>query len=83
MSSALAYNKDPLVIVDNPVPPFVTPHSPVTVPVKSMPDINPDVALLQRLRSIPASNTVNTILSEVVATVNNPVSPDFIPLNTI
>ena len=79
----LAYSTDPFATVAKPVPPFVTPHSPVTVPVKSTLDINPEVALLHKLRSIPASNTVSTRLLEVVSTVNNPVSPLFIPLNAI
>ena len=82
-SSALAYNKAPLAILDKPVPPLVTATVPVTAPVKSIEVKKPAALLSQRLKSIPASNTVNSIFPELVPTVNKPVSPDLIPLNTI
>ena len=65
---------------DTPVLEEVTEQTKIEKPT---PVKKPDVVLLHKLRSIPASNTVNSILFELVATVNKPVSPDLIPLNTI
>ena len=51
------------------------------MPVKFIPDTKPAIVLLHKLKSIPDSRAVKTILLLVVATVKRLASPDLIPLN--
>ena len=80
--TALLYNTDPFKIEESPVPPLDTAKVPIAFDSSTFVKNN-EVALLHKLRSIPASKTVKTKLLLVVATVNSPVSPDFNPLKFI